>query len=377
MHTERSELTLLRMAARHLYRRPMRTTLTALGVAVGVVAIVSFSMIVRGLWKAVDNIVHINETELIVLQANISLDIFSTLDEEETRRNLLSVPGVNAAVGTLWHVLRIRPQPYCLAVGMRLEDMVALEDNLTRGRLPENDDELLLGSIAQRVFEKDVGDVLEIHGEPCQIVGVYHTNVIFFNGGIALSLPRLQRLTAKDGSVTAFQVDLDPGAEPADVGVRIESTFPELVAISSASEYHKADQGLIIAQSMVWTVSFIAIVIGSIIVANTMWMAVMERTREIGVLRAVGWSRRRIVCMILLEAAGVGLIACVVGCLLGAGLAELATVLPVTELYLEPAFDAGPFLLAFAVAVLLSVIGALAPAWRAAHISPAEALRYE
>jgi putative ABC transport system permease protein len=377
MHSDRAALTLLRIAARHLYRRPMRTTLTALGVAVGVVAIVSLSMIVGGLWEAVDNIVHINDTELMVFQANISVDIFSILDEEETREKLLSVPGVNTAVGALWHILRIRPQPYCLSVGLRLEDMEVLGRNLTRGRIPTADDEMLLGSIAQRVFDKDVGETLRIHGEPYRVVGVYHTNVIFFNGGITLSLPRLQQLAAKNGQVTVFQVDLDPDADPAAVTELIESTYPELVAVSGANEYEKADQGLIIAQSMVWTISFIAIVVGSIIVANTMWMAVMERTREIGVLRAVGWSRRRIVFMIMVEAAGVGLIACAVGCLLGAGLAKLAAIMPVAELYIEPAFDAGPFLLAFAVAILLSVIGALVPAWRAAHISPAEALRYE
>lgn len=355
----------------------MRTTLTALGVAVGVVAIVSLSTIVGGLWEAVDNIVHINDTELMVFQANISVDIFSILDEEETREKLLSVPGVNTAVGALWHILRIRPQPYCLSVGLRLEDMEVLGRNLVRGRTPTTDDEMLLGSIAQRVFDKDIGDTLRIHGEPYQVVGVYHTNVIFFNGGITLSLPRLQQLAAKDGQVTVFQVDLDPDADPAVVTELIESTYSELVAVSGANEYEKADQGLIIAQSMVWMISFIAIVVGSIIVANTMWMAVMERTREIGVLRAVGWSRRRIVFMIMIEAAGVGLIACAVGCLLGAGLAKLAANMPIAELYIEPAFDAGPFLLAFAVAILLSVIGAVVPAWRAAHISPAEALRYE
>ncbi|MCK4342652.1 MAG: FtsX-like permease family protein, partial [Phycisphaerae bacterium] len=103
----------------------------------------------------------------------------------------------------------------------------------------------------------------------------------------------------------------------------------------------------------------------------------LERTREIGVLRAIGWARRRIVFMIVCEAAGVGLIACLVGCLLGAGLAKLATILPSAELFIEPVFDAPPFLLALAVAVLLSVLGALLPAWRAARISPAEALRYE
>ncbi len=131
------------------------------------------------------------------------------------------------------------------------------------------------------------------------------------------------------------------------------------------------------ARSMVRVVSFLALVIGSLIVANTMWMSVNARTREIGILRAVGWSRRRIMAMILIESAGVGLIACALGCLLGVGLAELTTWMPMFRLFSSPVYDAVPFLTALAVAVVLSIGGGAAPAWRASRISPVEALRYE
>ena len=365
------------MIARHLYRRPVRTGLTALGVAAGVVAIVAFSTLVRGAWASVDALVHINDTELIVFQANVAADIFSVLDEAETRARLLATPGVRAAVGSLWHVLRVERQPFCLAVGLRLEDMAGIRRNLVAGRLPEADDELLLGSIAARVLERDVGGTVDIRGEAYRVAGILHTDVVFFNGAVVLSLPRLQRLTAKEGCVTAFQVDLGPGADPEAVTALIEATYPDLAAIGGAGEYRKTDQGLVIAEGLVWAVSFIAVVVGSIIVANTMWMSVLERTHEIGVLRAVGWSRRRVVLMVMAEAAGVGLLACGVGCPAGAGLAKLATALPVAEQFLEPAFGLRAFAMAVGVALVLSVIGALLPAWRAARISPAEALRYE
>jgi putative ABC transport system permease protein len=78
-----------------------------------------------------------------------------------------------------------------------------------------------------------------------------------------------------------------------------------------------------------------------------------------------------------LEAAGVGVVAWVIGSLAGSGLAELTTRMPASEQFIRPAYTVGPYLLALAAAVILSVIGALLPAWRAARISPAEALRYE
>ena len=356
----------------------MRTTLTAVGVSIGVMAIVSFTTMVRGLWQSVEGGIHVYGSELLVFQANIAADILSILDEKSTREKLLAVPGVDMAIGTLWHILPVADRPFCLFLGLRKVDFGNDRGNLLRGRYPENDDEILLGTIAARnVFKKDVGDTVEIRGRTYTVVGVFQSGVIFIDGAIIMCLPRLQEIAAKPDQVTVFQVHLDEGVDPETVATQIERRYPDLVAVGQASEYNKADQGLIVANGMVWGVSFLAIVIGGIIVANTMWMTVLERTRQIGILRAVGWSRGRIVAMIILEATGIGLLAMVIGCPAGVGLAKLAASLRVTEQFIQPVFDAQPFLLALLISVVLSVLGALLPAWRAAQISPAEALRYE
>ena len=370
-------LTLFRMTTRNLYRRRMRTTLTAVGVAMGVVAIVAFAAVANGMWDAVNVGIHFDDADLIVLQSGVAADIFSLLDEKETGEALRAVPGVARATPALWHVLPIEGQPFVLMLGARLEDLRARERNLVAGRAPAADNEVTIGTIASRVLEKGVGDKLDIFGDEYDIVGVYQSGMVFFDGAIAISLPRLQELAGKEGRVTVFQIHVEPGVEPAVVSERIENACPDVAAIGEAAEYKKVDQGLEIMRDMVWIVSLVAIIIGSVIITNTMWMSVLERTREIGVLRAVGWSRRRIVLMIVLEAAGVGVIACVIGSLAGSGLAELSTKMRGSEQFIRPSYTIGPYLLALGVAVALSVIGALLPAWRAARISPAEALRYE
>jgi putative ABC transport system permease protein len=372
-----SPLTQLRMTARNLARQPLRTVLTALGVAVGVIAIIAFSTMVRGLWDAVEQTVHLDNADLLVFQAGVAADIFSLLDEDETRAQLTALPEVTSAVGALWHILPVEKQPFCLMLGLRLEDMDPEWEYLVRGRNPAAEDEIELGTIAQRMLGKDLGDTVLIQGEPYRAVGIFQTGVVFFNSAIVMPLPQLQRLAGKEGRVTVFQVRLRPGTDPAAVVTQIECDHPELAAVSSASQYRKVDQTLEIAQGTIWAISLLAVVIGSLVILNTMWMTVLERTREIGILRAVGWSRRRIVGMVLLEAAGVGLIGYALGCPLGVGLAELMTMLPGSQQFVDPMYDAGPFLLALGIAVLLSVLGALLPAWRAARISPAEALRYE
>ena len=192
-----------------------------------------------------------------------------------------------------------------------------------------------------------------------------------------MNLRTLQEMMGREGKVTCFYALLKTGADAYQVAERIERDHPELAAIAGAEQYKKIDQGLEYANAVVWAVSFLALVIGGLVVANTMWMSVSQRTREIGVLRAVGWSRRSVMGMILLEAAGIGLIACPLGSILGVGLALLTTIMPNAGQFVDPVFTAPTFLQAFGVALLLSVVGAAMPAVRAANISPVEALRHE
>jgi len=282
------------MAARNLHRRPVRTGLTALGVAMGVVAVVAFTTIVRGLWDAVDAAVHFADTELLVFQADIAADFLSVLDEEETRAKLSAIPGVENAVGSLWHALPVDKHLLFFTLGLRVEDLRGDGEGLIHGCSLTSDDEVLLGRIAQRILHKDVGDTLRIHDESYRVAGVFETEAIFFDGAIVLSLPRLQKLAGKEGQVTVFQVFLDPGVDAAAVAEQIEREHPDLVAVGGASEYHKADQSLVIANGMIWAVSFLAIVIGSIIVTNTMWMSVFCcRAARLPGRRGLGQAGRR------------------------------------------------------------------------------------
>ena len=370
-------LTLFGMSLRNLYRQPVRTVLTALGVSVGVVAIVAFGTMVRGLWTSTNAAIHFSEGDLMVFQSGVAADIFSTLDEEKTRAVLFADPDVVKVAATLWHFMPAPKMRIGFTIGLHPDEMRAHAEHLIRGRAPAGDDEVLIGLIAARMLNKDVGDEMKLAQHTFRVVGVFKTNVVYFNGAVVMPLRRLQEIVHKEGQVTSFQVKVRPGADPEAVAERIDRGHPELTAIASVVQYKKVDQSLEVANDMVHMVSFMAIVIGSVIVTNTMWMTVHERTREIGVLRAVGWARRKIVAMLVIEAAGVGMIACLVGCLAGTGLAELATRLPMTSQFVDPVFDWQPFGIALTVAVVLSILGSALPAWRAARISPVEALRHE
>ena len=110
---------------------------------------------------------------------------------------------------------------------------------------------------------------------------------------------------------------------------------------------------------------------------NTMLMSVLERTREIGVLRALGWRRWQVIGMILQEALALGIVGGVGGIVAGVGMAWGLTLIPMIGGMLAPIYGPELFAQALAVALTTGVLGGIYPAWRATRMRPVEALRYE
>lgn len=138
----------------------------------------------------------------------------------------------------------------------------------------------------------------------------------------------------------------------------------------------RMNNGLEIIESGSWAVTLLALLIGSIVVVVTMVKSVVERTREIGVLKAIGWTNKRILTMILGESLLLSLMAAIVGIIIGVSVVEIISSTQIIR-GIEPAFSAILFLEALAVAIFLGIIGGIYPAYRATRLSPTEALRYE
>lgn len=365
------------LTLRSLYRQPVRTLLTVLGVALGVVAMVAFTAIVRGMWHETQTAVLSGGNDLLIFQRGVAGDIFSVLDEKKTRTRLAADRDVVETAAALTHLVPVEGKPFFLVFGVHSNEFTSRGRRIIEGRSFQHPDEVIVGSLARRSLGKGAGDELILGGRRFRISGVFETDVVFFNGAIVLDLPVLQGMIHREGQVTTFQVKLRPGASSREAADRLEAAYADLAAVTGVDTYHKVDEGLRFADGLLWSVSFLAMMVGSAIVMNTMWMSVHERTREIGVLRAVGWSRRRVTGMILLESVGVGLLAFAFGSPLGYWLARLAASTSLTNRYLQPLLDSTPLVLALVTCVGLSALGGFLPALRAARISPAEALRYE
>ena len=129
-------------------------------------------------------------------------------------------------------------------------------------------------------------------------------------------LPAIQGYNRLPGIVTLAFVKVTPGASVAAVAARIAYDQPELTTIRTASQFGRADQNLVYLQAAVNGSTVLAILIGAVIVGNTMLLSLFERTREFGLLRAIGWTRRRTVSLLL----GESLLLAVLGAAIGVGL---------------------------------------------------------
>jgi putative ABC transport system permease protein len=131
------------------------------------------------------------------------------------------------------------------------------------------------------------------------------------------------------------------------------------------------------AHAMAWVTSTIALLIGTIGMLNTMMMSVFERTREIGVLRAIGWRKWRVIRMILAESLLLSLAGAVLGCVGGIALTQLLSTLPTASGIVEGRVPFSVLCQGFGIAIALGLVGGAFPAVRAARLLPTEALRHE
>ena len=284
---------------------------------------------------------------------------------------------VKKAAGVAIGLVSLRDRPYFLVLGVEEEDLPLVGINIVSGTAFSQEDEVIVGEIAAKELDVEVGERLSFGEEEFTVTGIFETGNPYFDKGAVIPLRKLQNMMKLEGYVMMIYVDLEEGTDIEEGCWLIEEMYPDLVTIKSVAEFSEVDRSLEIMSSLSQGVSLLAILIGGLGVMNTMMMSVYERTREIGVLRALGWKRRRVLAMILGESIVLCLFSILLGTLLGLIAIKLLMLSPIIRGFFEPMWATDIFVNSFIVAFTVGLIGGLYPAYRACKLSPAEALRYE
>jgi putative ABC transport system permease protein len=361
------------LVRRNLLRRPARTALTAAGVALGVALIVALLSITQGVRNTAEELVHVGRADFGLFQGGVS-DFTRSLLPESLEREVAAQPGVSETAALFLHVGPADGNESFLLFGMRPDEFAYRRLVVVAGRAPAGE-ELLLGKQSARAMGLEPGETLELDGRRFTIAGIYASGDRFEDVGGVLPLRTVQRLARRPGEITTIGVTVAHGRTPGDVAAQLERRFPGVTAVVQPGEAVKVDTSSRLVLSAGWVVAVLALVVGGIGVTNTMAMSVFERVREIGILRAVGWSGGRIAGLVVSEALALCLLALAGGVGLGILAAHLFTRYTGLDALIAPDFTAAVFGWGLGFALAVGLLGAVYPAWRAIRLTPVAALR--
>jgi putative ABC transport system permease protein len=390
-------MSFLSLVVKNPFRNKTRSSLAIIGIAIGIMVIVALGMVTGGLKNSTQSTLKAGAAEITVVQAGSNSGFESSGSLNETLApNILNLNGVKDTAGILrasntstgrlssnssQSSLSGPPGTGLSITGIDSSKLSLVGIDSVNGTAFTNSstNEVIIGKTAAKDLNKTVGDTINLFGKDFKITGTFETGNFMTDGGIMMSLSTLQNLTSNQNKLSNILVKVTDNANVTTVSQTIESTYPNQVSTTTAeATAGRINQGLGFIDTASWAISLLAIFIGAVGVINTMIMTVYERTREIGVLKAVGWKDSRILGMILGESIVLTLIAFVVGTVIAVvGVEVLLTLVPSVGSVIKPSFAIDIFLRAFGIAFIVGIIGGLYPAYRASRLSPTEALRYE
>jgi putative ABC transport system permease protein len=383
--------TLVPLAWRGLLARRARTLLTVAGIALGVGMLYAALLTSAGIDQAVDRTV-----DGMIGRADLRVSAFQERGlATETVSAIRTAPGVAVAAPVLEQRLYLR----------RAAGVAATAPVLLRGIDPELDAQVhdlpllsgtgLVGAagpsalVTRRLALEDgiaIGDslVLQAGGVPVrvQVVGTVSEDEAGFGGagrGVIVPLD-VARSVYPVAGLSRVDIRLDPGSSAADVASALAGRISADPYVLSAPADLRASMRAATGdfQAILAMIAAIALFAGSVLVFNTLSLTVVERAREVGLLRAAGATTGQVLAFVLAGAATLGLAGSLLGLVIGALLSLLAGagieasgIAP----WDQPPLTASTAALAFFAGIVVALAAALEPAWRATRISPVEAVR--
>ncbi len=393
-------------SVKNLHHRTLRTWLTVLGVVVGVTTLLLLVGLGEGLRAEVkEQIEDFDPRAIVIYPADVSSMSMASPHFMPTAGKLLdrdfmkikSLPGVEHAVRIILSrgPFKYRDQEITVSItGVEpsvYQDITTI--NIAEGRFLEDSDvrAVVLGwNIAHELFDEDirVGSRVDISGKTYRVVGILEktgNSFVQLDDIVIIPFDECRSMFSEyllPNEVSAIRLMVGEGEDPAEVGDQIEEVLMNLHKVSEDEKDFSVITpdtlnqrvGSIIDTLTIFLglVAGISLLVGTIGISNTMFMAVMERTKEVGVLKSLGARKMQILQLFLVESGLIGLLGGVLGIIIALLFALLLGVFGVRVVY-DPMIIAGAFVFSFVVGMFAGLL----PAKRASEVPPMEALRYE
>jgi putative ABC transport system permease protein len=381
---------------RNVFKRKLRVVLTISGITIGVFALVLMGSMAEKINLLVSGGTRYYSDKVIVQTAGAGIFSLEPLEYGKLDE-IKAVPGVAEVQGEIGTLLD--PQggmsfgmPSILGGSdLRGEAYESFAVTYSQGRGLRSDDTgvVVVGSDLVKKLDAKLGEPLTVRDEEFMVVGIMEQTLTAPDNSVYMSLADARRLYLTDypeavrpayeamDPVTDFVVYPTPGTDPEELATAINDTVDGVKASGPSFFQDQIASATRILNYILYGVALIALVVGGLSVINTMTMSVSERTREIGMRKAIGASDGQIVRQFLAEAGIIGFIGGVTGLFLGWVTGTVAN--KALEDSAISLFLVTPRLAAASVlfAILLGVVAGLFPSLHAARMKPVDALRYE
>ncbi|EHY32452.1 MAG: ABC transporter permease [Sutterella parvirubra] len=395
------------LALRQIWRNPMRSLLTVLGVVIGVAAVVTMVTVGNGASDAIRTQIESFGNNQLMLRPGMRLGPGQKVGAPDFK-----LEDAEALVNQLAGIEAVAPQTSksltIVAEGRNWQTSVIGTDNnyftidnreLESGRYFE-DAELMAGSavcviggtIQRELFGANVdpvGKSLRTGGFSCRVVGLLKTKGTAAMGGdqddlVVMPLKTVQRRILGESRVASLMLRINADSDRERLKDAVRDLMRERRSLSEGDDdnFQIMDTAEIAAKvasttqimtTLLAAVAAVSLVVGGIGIMNIMLVSVTERTREIGIRLAIGALGREVQLQFLIEALVLGCLGGILGLVVALGASKiLASVMSVPFL-----FNPGINLLAFTVSALTGVVFGYFPARRAAKLDPIEAVRHE
>ncbi|MEL6108481.1 MAG: FtsX-like permease family protein [Planctomycetota bacterium] len=366
------------LVLKNLLRRPLRSGLTLLALTTAVASVVSLRGIARGFTASFAGVYESHSVDIVVSRQGTA-DRLSSSVSEGLIQPLREIAGVAKVDGVLLETLSLEDQQIfgIPTMGIARDSWLREDYRWSASNATTSPRQVSLGvHLAERAGVA-VGDSLEFFEEPYEVAGIFESSSAWENGSMMMPLEQLQALVDRGDQVTYINVVLGSGVDADqanEIIEQIQAVDGRLHALAT-DDFVGTDTRMQIAGAMAWMTSLIALVIGGIGTLNTMMTSVLERTREIGILRAIGWPQKRVFKLIVAEALLLAITASALGCFFAVAATAMMSQHPAIRGILAPEIEISTAAEGTVLAVLIGLIGAILPASRAARVSPTEAIR--